>query len=256
LEKLIKIKRSDGSIERVTRRELDGLNEAKRFRRELHSIKGQRNRLALLLTASWFLFVSLALFFTLYNDSTLNPPAPAVNVSTLKEDHSPVIAKPKDDSEGQTLLSVSKKSVLEPVKPVTEVKLEEPPETIPETTIPTQPTFDESEIIAAIENWSRAWSNRNYANYLAAYSKNFQPDNRYQGYEVWTNIRKKKIESPDWIQVTLNDVKIFEPDSTGKVIAQFRQNYNSKTYQDVTLKQLHLEHENGYWLILKELSIQ
>ena len=262
MEKLIKIKRSDGSIENVTSRELEALNEVKYTKWQLHGITRQRNKLAVLLTISWVLFTYFAFFYTMNDDSDISPASPipkqAAKEIIYKENYAPAIAKSEDKKESQTLLNVNNdiKSIHESVQLVTEVKIEEEPETTQQMIIPGKSTFDKSEIIIAIKNWCKTWSNQDHPAYIAAYSKNYQPGKRYPSYEAWASYRKKKIESPEWIDISISDFKIFEPDHAGEIVAQFRQSYNSNTYQDITLKQLHLKYEDGHWLILKELSIQ
>ena len=262
MEKLIKIKRSDGSFENVTSRELEALNKAKDIKWQLHGITQQRNKLALLLMISWFLFSYFTLNYAINDHSDINPASPIPRQGTkeiiYRENHASAIAKSEDKQKSQMLLHENNniESIRESVQLVTKVKLEEEPETTQQIIIPREPTFDVSEIILTIKDWARTWSNQDHTAYIAAYSKSFQPGKQYLSYEAWVSYRKKKIESPEWIGITVSDFKIFQPDRTGDVIAQFRQSYDSNTYQDLTLKQLYLKHEDGHWLILKESSIR
>ena len=259
MDKLIKIKRSDGSIDKVTHRELDALNQGKHLKKQLHSMVIQRNRLVLVLTSSWLLFVTFALTYTPNNDPVINPPvaepAPTANVSAQKDDRLPVTTREKDETTSHAVSSSTDNPAQIPEKTVAVVAHDEQPESTQEITVPALP-FDQAEVIAAIKDWSQAWSDQNYGNYISAYSNDFQPDNRYPDYDAWAAVRKKKIESPDWIEVSVSNIEIIEPDTTGNTMARFRQSYNSKNYQDVALKQLIIGHENDSWLILKESSIQ
>jgi|GEM_PF-4147199 len=202
--KLITIKRSDGAIEKVTHRELDALNESKHLKRELNSMMRQRNRLVLLLTVSWFLFVVLTVVYFPGDDSIINEAATesAANVINTRNDITEVAIVAEEESVSHTPRSANSETIPEPTETVTEARLQQPaedePEVTPEATAPEQRTIlDKSDIIVTIENWSRYWSEQDFASYVATYSKRFTPDSRYSGYDDWASTRKKKVESPE-----------------------------------------------------------
>ena len=111
-------------------------------------------------------------------------------------------------------------------------------------------------LVEAIDEWAKAWSNKNVSNYLSSYSKDFSvPGNRSR--KSWENLRKDRLSRPKFIRVTL-DYQRFVQVEEDVVDVFFRQTYSSNTYRDVTdkvlrmTKVLRMRKEDSDWKILIE----
>ena len=111
-------------------------------------------------------------------------------------------------------------------------------------------------LVEAIDEWAKAWSNKNVRNYLSSYSKDFSvPGNRSR--KNWENLRKDRLSRPKFIKVTLEYQRFVQVEED-VVDVFFRQTYSSNTYRDVTdkvlrmTKVLRMRKEDSDWKILIE----
>ncbi|SMC16942.1 Tetratricopeptide repeat-containing protein [Andreprevotia lacus DSM 23236] len=106
------------------------------------------------------------------------------------------------------------------------------------------------QIIAAIDGWATAWSNKNVNGYLGAYSRQFKAPGG-QKFDAWAKDRRERISAPKSIDVEVSDVKIdFVDDDTVKV--RFRQSYKSERLSTSTGKTLIMQKSGNRWLIVEE----
>ena len=108
----------------------------------------------------------------------------------------------------------------------------------------------------AINQWAKAWSDKNVKDYLSSYSKDFSvPGNRSR--EDWESLREDRLRRPKFIKVTLEYQRFVEVEEN-VVDVFFRQTYSSNTYKDVTnkvlrmTKVLRMRREDSEWKILIE----
>ena len=111
-------------------------------------------------------------------------------------------------------------------------------------------------LVEAIDQWAKAWSNKNVSNYLSSYSKDFSvPGNRSR--KNWESLRKDRLSRPKFIRVTLEYQRFVQVEED-VVDVFFRQTYSSNTYRDVTdkvlrmTKVLRMRKEDSDWKILIE----
>ena len=111
-------------------------------------------------------------------------------------------------------------------------------------------------LVEAIDQWAKAWSNKNIRNYLSSYSKDFSvPGNRSR--KNWESLRKDRLSRPKFIRVTLEYQRFVQVEED-VVDVFFRQTYSSNTYRDVTdkvlrmTKVLRMRKEDSDWKILIE----
>ncbi len=148
------------------------------------------------------------------------------------------------------------------MKPVTE-KMQDTPEP-PPTKVAMKPkaggpgfaSSTKESLVKAIDQWAKAWSNKNVINYLSSYSKDFSvPGNRSR--KNWETLRKDRLSRPKFIRVSL-DYQRFVQVEENVVDVFFRQTYSSNTYKDVTdkvlrmTKVLRMRKEDSEWKILIE----
>ena len=109
----------------------------------------------------------------------------------------------------------------------------------------------EKYILVAIENWKRAWEDKNMDNYLDSYSPNFiYPNNMSK--EEWEKYRTNRIVSKKIITISISNIKLrFKKE---KVTATFKQNYKSGKLNQTSYKTLVLVGTRDQWLILEETS--
>ena len=109
----------------------------------------------------------------------------------------------------------------------------------------------EKKVLDAIENWKTAWEEKNMANYLSAYSLNFNYPNEMSKLQ-WEKYRTSRIISKKTINILIASIKLkFKKE---KVIATFTQNYKSGKLNQTSNKTLIFSREKDQWVILEEIS--
>ncbi|MGA7178112.1 MAG: outer membrane protein assembly factor BamE [Thiobacillaceae bacterium] len=120
------------------------------------------------------------------------------------------------------------------------------------------PTFPESKgtsdiespVLAAVQNWAKAWSARDEQGYLAAYSDDFKPGGGFTRAE-WKKRRKMLLNLSKNIEVQVESPVVEFP-KAGQALVTFNQYYRSDTFHDAVIKQLLMGLQDGRWLILEE----
>lgn len=116
-------------------------------------------------------------------------------------------------------------------------------------------TLREEAVRVTIEQWVAAWSLHDVAGYLAAYGKDFTPDNGMARSD-WERTRRQRLTGRGAIYIALRDIEI-ALDGPDKASARFLQDYRSGSYQELaTPKTLALIMEDGAWRIIAEKSGQ
>jgi adhesin transport system outer membrane protein len=103
-----------------------------------------------------------------------------------------------------------------------------------------------------VKSWAAAWSARDYATYSSFYAPTFTPDGGLSR-EDWAQLRRGRIAARGDIHVHVQDLKV-RMDGNDRAFADFRQDYQSKGYSDVTQKTLEMIRVGGKWLINRETS--
>lgn len=114
------------------------------------------------------------------------------------------------------------------------------------------PVGPEAGIENQVKSWAAAWSARDYSAYSAFYAPTFTPDGGLSR-EDWAQLRRSRISTRGDINVDVQDLKV-RMDGNDRAFAEFRQNYQSKGFNDVTQKTLEMIRVNGKWLINRESS--
>ena len=108
-----------------------------------------------------------------------------------------------------------------------------------------------AEVEAAVHAWAKAWAAKDMANYLAAYSPNFQTPGK-QSRKAWEAERRARIVGKRSIIVNLADLTITTQND--RATARFRQHYRADTLNVSSRKTLQLELRKGQWLIVSETT--
>jgi tetratricopeptide (TPR) repeat protein len=108
---------------------------------------------------------------------------------------------------------------------------------------------DRAAIEKAVQNWAKAWSDKDMARYYAAYASNFTPANRASRAQ-WESDRRNRIESKKSISVKVRELQI---SFTGeKASARFQQLYTSDNLKGSSRKTLEMVRQGNRWLIVRE----
>ncbi|MEX0959878.1 MAG: tetratricopeptide repeat protein [Burkholderiales bacterium] len=113
-----------------------------------------------------------------------------------------------------------------------------------------RPADRSADVLAAVDNWARAWSRQDVNAYLASYAPDFQTP-RGENREAWANLRRERVSAPEWIEVTVASPDVsFESDDRATVV--FRQTYKSNILTSTDVKTLIMSRVNNRWLIRRE----
>lgn len=120
-----------------------------------------------------------------------------------------------------------------------------PEKAAPSTAVGTQ----HPDVVAAVQDWAKAWAAKNMNGYLGAYSAGFTPGNG-KTRKDWEQERRTRITSKGNISVDVTEFDVQASDT--KATAVFRQHYKAGSLVSNSKKTLELVKENGKWLIVKE----
>ena len=108
---------------------------------------------------------------------------------------------------------------------------------------------EKAQVVAAVENWARAWSAKDVQGYLASYAQDFETPGG-ESRATWERQRAERIERPKSIDVS---VKILSTRvSNGEATVTFKQRYRSDTLKSDNTKTLKLVKSGERWLIKQE----
>ncbi len=114
------------------------------------------------------------------------------------------------------------------------------------------PANDEDTIIAAVNDWAKAWSSQNVDKYLASYADSFKPG-KGQNRKAWEQMRRERISKPKNIAVDLSNVKV-SLNGADSAKVSFKQTYRADGKPIRTDKTLVMKKIGGAWLIDEEIA--
>ena len=160
--------------------------------------------------------------------------------------------------EASKIADTGKVTQVPEAKPVAEATAtaESKPEKKPAASASKEPNKSLVEVIepkAQIERtlraWAAAWSARDADAYLRFYSPEFKaPGNN--SFAAWSEERRIKITRPEYVNVSIDRLKISIKGNTAK--ASFAQKYESNIVKDSSTKTMQLVLEGNNWKILDE----
>ena len=140
---------------------------------------------------------------------------------------------------------------IKPIQAATKKIDPEPPKT--ETKAPVKAVVasntDDQDVLNSVEAWAKAWSNKDTANYLAHYAKDFQTP-KGESRKSWADERRSRIESKGRISVKIETPKVSFDGQTATI--KFRQIYTSDRLTANSRKSLEMIKQEGKWLIKQE----
>lgn len=130
----------------------------------------------------------------------------------------------------------------------------QPPLPAGTTAQPAKPVATNSagEVLEAVSNWAKAWSNNDVNGYLGFYAPDFQtPDGEPRN--KWEAVRTERIAKPKKIEVRISSQKVKFTDNNHATVT-FRQDYRSNTLKATSTKSLMMVKGGNRWLIQQERS--
>ncbi len=109
-------------------------------------------------------------------------------------------------------------------------------------------------LLAALERWAIAWSDRDVDRYLDAYAPDYLPEDG-SSRAAWEAERRQRLTRPAWIKVELNEITV-DDRNAGEVTVSVVQDYEAPNYRDRTHKAITLVERDGRWLIREEKSLK
>jgi len=107
-----------------------------------------------------------------------------------------------------------------------------------------------SEVLAAVDDWAKAWSSRDAKAYLSHYAKDFRTPGG-EPRKAWENLRRERVTGPKTISVSITDLKV-KLESTTQASVSFHQVYQSDRFTGSSRKTLEMVKADGRWLIRQE----
>ncbi len=108
-----------------------------------------------------------------------------------------------------------------------------------------------------VSEWKQSWEgtagkDQDIKGYSSFYSKDFIAGRLNR--TGWIQDKSRKGRAKEWIRITVSNIKISGPDSSGHLEVSFRQEYRSSNYSGSSSKLLILKQEEGAWKIIDERS--
>lgn len=107
----------------------------------------------------------------------------------------------------------------------------------------------EGQVQQAVQDWAKAWSQKNMVHYLNAYAPSFDPPGGVSR-KAWEQERRNRILSKSKISVSLSKWKVQTSGNTATV--SFVQNYKADQLAVTSRKTLKLIKKGDQWLIAQE----
>ncbi|MBM3358734.1 MAG: tetratricopeptide repeat protein [Betaproteobacteria bacterium] len=106
------------------------------------------------------------------------------------------------------------------------------------------------EVLKALNEWAKAWSDNDVAGYLARYAPDFKTPNG-ESRSDWEAQRKARIAKPRRIEVVIEAPKV-KFNGNGHATVTFRQHYRSDSLKISSTKTLEMVKGGDKWLIQQE----
>jgi tetratricopeptide (TPR) repeat protein len=117
-------------------------------------------------------------------------------------------------------------------------------------TVPLKPARNPDEVLKAVNQWAKAWSENDVSGYLGYYASDFKTP-KGEARADWEAKRKALIAKPRRIRVDVESPKVVFNDN-GRVTVTFRQHYESGPLKITSNKTLVMVKAGDKWLIQQE----
>lgn len=114
------------------------------------------------------------------------------------------------------------------------------------------PREQEEQLIQAIKNWASAWSNKDFKNYVKAYTDNYKGGK--SNHRAWKEYRRSRVLRAGEIEVNIGNIHI-KSRNDQRAIIDFEQAFKSPTYRDKVIKRIILTKQGNLWKINQERTL-
>lgn len=191
----------------------------------------------------------LALIKDIFSKQGIQPPAkPNVAAKTVPPPAAPAVAAqakaaaPAETATKSIPLAAAPAPVAKPVAEATKTPAEKP--------APEAKSADDAVVLATVEAWAKAWSEKNVAGYLKFYA----PDlvlAKGESRKTWERTRRDRINKPKSISVTIASPEVKLLDASNAKVT-FKQQYRASSFNSEAWKTLVMVKSDGAWLIHEE----
>ena len=116
------------------------------------------------------------------------------------------------------------------------------------------PATASAEIVAALNDWARAWSSKDATAYLASYAPDFRPPGDMSRAK-WEAQRRARIAKPPMIEVSVGTPTVGMR-AADRAVVSFRQRYRTDAIDEADNKLMVLVKQDGRWLIQEERVVK
>lgn len=110
-------------------------------------------------------------------------------------------------------------------------------------------TQTRDELLSTLENWRKAWANRDVESYFSFYAADYAGS--AESPAAWQAARRRIIDQAGLIDITLGKAEI-ELEGSEHATLTFPMNYRSRRFEDDGIKQLQFVRDQGKWRITRE----
>jgi len=107
-------------------------------------------------------------------------------------------------------------------------------------------------LIEKVRIWARAWSSKDFDNYLESYAADYR--DRFNTHKQWVKYRQKRILRPGDLRVEVSDFTVRQR-GANRASVNFTQAFSSPRYSDLVIKRLDFERVGSQWKIAAERVI-
>ncbi|GAB4399174.1 MAG: hypothetical protein OHK0048_12100 [Rhodoferax sp.] len=188
----------------------------------------------------------LALIREIFKPNLANPrapasaPAAAASAATVSRPNPPEAAKPATSAAPAASAQGAREPQAVAANGTRAAIKNEPPQTAQGA---------DREVESAVQDWAKAWSERDVAAYLRAYAPEFQTP-RGLSRRAWEQERVARIRGKSSISVQVSELEV--KTQGDQATARFRQTYQADTLSVVSRKTLKFVRHGGRWLIVRE----
>ncbi len=111
----------------------------------------------------------------------------------------------------------------------------------------------DAELKDALEQWRKAWVQKDLKAYFAAYSKQFRPGKAYADIATWKASRRDAISSKQHIEIDIQKLKVIHLEEDHARL-EFTQRYKADAFSQNDIKLLLMEHSESGWHIVREMT--
>jgi tetratricopeptide (TPR) repeat protein len=104
-------------------------------------------------------------------------------------------------------------------------------------------------LIEQVRNWAKAWSSKDFDNYLTSYAPAYRAE--FDTHSQWVEHRRDRILRPGAIRVEVSDF-VIKRRTDNRASVDFTQAFSSPGYSDRVLKRLDFERVGAQWKIAAE----